>query len=455
MKIRTKLTRLFTFISASILLGFASVVYFAAKENREKEFYALLEREAVTKANLFFSARVDSITLQDIYRNNREVLNEVEVAIYDSTFNLLYHDAVDIDFVKESKTMIEEILQLGRIQFTQEHWQVIGMQHEFEGSTYAITAAAFDEYGYSKLNSLLRNSIASFMASIVFIFWAGHVFSRKAFEPVVHMINEVKGISAVNLNLRLDTGSGGDELTELATTFNEMLNRLEHSFESQKQFVYNISHELRTPLAAIIAELELSNSRERAVDEYKKAIRSTLEDAQKLVRLSNSLFDLAKASYDSSEISFRTVRIDEVLIDACAQVQQGNPGASVHIHMNDESDDDRLVSVYGNAYLLQVAFVNLLDNACKFSENKQCAVDVSSSDKQVRLRFSDVGVGIPAEDVPFIFNPFFRGKNGTTSEGNGIGLSLTQKIIHLHKGNIQLESSPGVGSTFIVVLPHL
>lgn len=117
MKIRTRLTILFTVITATILLAFASVIYFSAKKNREKEFYSILKKEAITKANLFFNAKVDAKTLQDIYRNNREILNEVEVAIYDTGFNLLYHDAVDIDYVKETPEMINEIFQKGEIQF--------------------------------------------------------------------------------------------------------------------------------------------------------------------------------------------------------------------------------------------------------------------------------------------------------------------------------------------------
>src|SRR5690606_26698951 len=103
MKTRTRLTILFTLITATILLAFAAIIYYTAKENREKEFYTLLKKEDITKANLFLNASVEKQPLQDIYHNNRKVLKEVEVAIYDTGFALLYHDAVDIDFVKETK----------------------------------------------------------------------------------------------------------------------------------------------------------------------------------------------------------------------------------------------------------------------------------------------------------------------------------------------------------------
>lgn len=315
MKVRTRLTILFTLITATILLAFASVIYYTAKENREKEFYTLLKKEAITKAKLFLNASVDKKTLQDIYQSNRKILNEVEVAIYDTAFTLLYHDAVEIDFVKETKQMIDEINQKGEIRFYQENWQVIGLRHEFLGKNFIITATAIDQYGYNKLNNLLRSCIIVFIISILVIYIAGHFFSKKAFEPVKEMTEKATNISATNLDLRLTCNGSKDELSQLANTFNEMLNRLENSFDAQKNFVSNISHELRTPLAAIITELELSAYKDRNIEEYKAAIQNALSDAKKLGRLSNSLLNLAKASYDPSEISFKLIRIDELLLD--------------------------------------------------------------------------------------------------------------------------------------------
>ncbi len=433
---------------------FATVIYFSAKENRETEFYNLLKKEAITKANLFLNANVDKKILQDIYHNNRKSLNEVEVAIYDTSFVLLYHDAVDIDFVKETRPMIEEIYQKGEIEFYQERWQVIGLRYEFEGKNFIITAAAYDQYGYNKLNNLLTNSIIVFVASILFILVAGVFFSKKAFKPVSEMIEKAKNISATNLDLRLTNKGSKDELSELANTFNEMLNRLENSFDAQKHFVSNISHELRTPLAAIITELELSVNKDRSSEEYRIAILNALSDSRKIVRLSNSLLDLAKASYDPSEIAFKSVRIDEVLLDARQQVQQTNPDYKIDIHFENEIENDNQISVSGNEYLLKVAFSNLFENGCKFSDPHKCTVSVSFNSKDIILKFSDDGIGIAEKDVQHIFIPFYRGENKEHAYGHGIGLPLTEKIVLLHKGKIAVTSHVSVGTTFTVELPH-
>ena len=455
MKVRTRLTILFTVITATILLAFASVIYFSAKKNREREFYSILKKEAITKANLFFNAKVDTKTLQDIYRNNREILNEVEVAIYDTGFNLLYHDAVDIDYVKETPEMINEIFQKGEIQFYQQDWQVIGLRYEYKNKNYIITATAIDQYGYNKLNSLLKNSIIVFIISIIFIYIAGVYFSKKAFDPVMDMIEKAKVISATNLDLRLNNNGKKDELSELANTFNEMLNRLENSFDAQKHFVSNISHELRTPLAAIITELELSTNKEKSVAEYKSTIQNALGDAKKLVRLLNSLLDLAKASYDPSEIAFKPIRIDEILLDARQQVQQANSDYKIDIVFEQEFENENQITINGNEYLLKVAFANLFENGCKFSKDKQSSVSISFERDKIQLRFTDKGIGISEDDLKYIFTPFYRGENKIYAEGNGIGLALTKNIILLHKGTISVSSKQNEGTTFYVELLHI
>lgn len=452
MKIRTRLSLLFTFITASILLAFAAIIYFSAKENREKEFYALLKKEAITKANLFFNAKVDAETLHNIYSNNRQILNEVEVAIYDSSFNLLYHDAVEIDFVKETPEMVQEIFRKNELKFYQQEWQVVGLKFLYQNNNYVITATAYDQYGYNKLNNLLTNIVVVFIVSILFIYIAGRYFSRKVFQPIIEMTNKAQLISATNLHLRINTNNSNDGLAGLANTFNEMLNRLENSFDAQKHFVSNMAHELRTPLAAIIAELEIAINKNRNIDEYKMAIENSLGDAKKLARLSNSLLDLAKASYDPSEISFKTIRIDEILLDARQQVQKINTEYKIDIHFEQDFDSNNEITINGNEYLIKTAFINLMENGCKFSENKCCNVSIACKNQKIILQFSDNGIGISKEDLQNIFTSFYRGKNKIFADGNGIGLSLTQKIIQLHKGAINVSSELNLGTTFTIKL---
>lgn len=443
-------------ITAAILLFFAGVIYLSAKKDREKEFYSLLKKEAVTKVNLFLNAKVNAQTLQSIYRNNRKTINEVEVAIYDPTFRLLYHDAVDIDFVKESRQLMENIMRNKEVAFFQDKWQVVGLRYEIGGKTYIVTAAAFDQYGYTKLENLLRNSLFIFIISLLFIVLFALFFTNKALNPVKEMIRKAQLISASNLDLRIVTLSKGDELAELAETFNDMLRRLEKSFESQKSFVSNISHELRTPLSAMIVELELALSH-TALDrkEYRKAIGNALNDTQKLVRLSNSLLDLAKASYDPSEITFKTIRLDEILLDATRQVQQTRKDYKIELSFKNVPDTEEDILVYGNEYLLKVAFINLIENACKFSPDQTGYITIDFDEKYIHLIFQDNGIGIAEEELPHIFTAFYRGANQSFTAGHGIGLPLTKKIIDLHHAEIKIVSVLEKGTSVKVIIPKV
>lgn len=462
MKLRTRITLLFTIITASIVMIFGISIYLVAKENRQKEFYTLLEKEAITKINLFLDAEVDTKTLQNIYRSNREILNEVEVAIYNENFELIYHDAVDIDFVKETPEMLEEIVANERISFYQEDWQVVGLLYAYGNQKYLVTAAAYDEYGYTKLTNLLYTLLLAFGISIVVIFVSGLYISKQAFDPLKDMSEKAKIISATNLDLRLNTSDSQDELSELAITFNEMLNRLETSFDAQKDFVSNISHELRTPLASIVTELELALDTQSEKTDYHEVISNTLSDAKKLVRLSNSLLDFAKASYDPSEISFKNLRMDELLMDARQDLLHHNPDFTIDIQFDmkwlSDSNDDQ-ISVNGNEYLLKVALTNLLENGCKYSKDNSCRVTISGEKlvkkQTIVIKVQDFGIGINEKDLPHIFTPFYRGNNQNFAEGNGIGMSLTKKIIELHHGKISVKSKVNNGTTFIVKLSSI
>jgi signal transduction histidine kinase len=269
------------------------------------------------------------------------------------------------------------------------------------------------------------------------------------------MVDEVEEITATNLDLRIKEGNGKDEIAELAITFNAMLNRLEKSFDAQKEFVSNISHELRTPITAMLTELQVTVEKERSSEYYKTAIEHAISDAQKLVRLSNSLLDLAKANYDHTEIAFKEVRLDELILDARNDALHDQPDYKINIGFETEIEDDDFISVLGNEYLLKVAFINLMENGCKFSKDKESAIAISYFKDKTILRFQDHGIGMDENELSHIFTAFYRGANQQFVSGNGIGLSLTKKIINLHKGTITVTSKKGEGTTFTVELPHV
>lgn len=456
MKIRHKLTLRYTGATAIIFSLFVLTVYLYSEHNREQEFFRGLTREAVTKANLFLGGKVDAGTMQSIYHNNRRFIDEVEVAVYTTDFRLLYHDAQEIDIIKENPELIKETIKHKELGFYEEDYQGIAMLYTYEDIDYVITAAAYDGYGYAKLSNLAILLLVLWLFGLVILAFLGYLLARGALKPVSRIVDEVDAISESNLDIRLGVKKEHDELDELSETFNQMLDRLEKSFGNQKMFISNVAHELRTPLSALTAELEVALLREqRTSEEYRGIIANALEDAKKLKHLITGLLDLAKANYDSSQIRTEELRLDELLLDAREMVLKVNKDYSVDLIFDQSTEDDNMITVKGNAYLLKTAFVNLIENNCKFSENKSSDVQISFYEKNAIVRFSDSGIGISPDEITEIFTPFYRGTNSTRTKGQGIGMTLTQKIIQLHNGTITIHSVIGEGTTFIVEIPHI
>jgi signal transduction histidine kinase len=173
----------------------------------------------------------------------------------------------------------------------------------------------FPQAGYDMLHILNLRLLAVWVISFVLLFVIGCFMASSVLKPVSEIVEQVKDITASNLSKRVAVKDSKDEIGELAHTFNNTLDRLEKSFESQRMFISNVSHELRTPMAALIAELELSLYKERSSEDYKKVLENALADARNIEKLSNGLMDLAKTSYNASQISMTAVRLDEVLLE--------------------------------------------------------------------------------------------------------------------------------------------
>lgn len=456
MKIRTKLTWQNTGVTAAVFLFCMCLIYLLSEQARSRTFFHDLKSEALTKAHLYLQNQVDAQTMQSIYLNNRKFINEVEVAVYTTDFRMLYHDAIQSDIIKEDRNMINDILRRKEIEFYIGRYQGIGMLYPFGGKDYIVTAAAYDGYGYNNLYELQQTLLILFVVGLTLLFLAGYFLARASLKPIRDIVKEAESITAQHIHKRLPVKNEKDELGELSTTFNALLERLEISFNSQKMFVSNVSHEMRTPLAALMAELDLALQKERTGEQYRQAMQNVLQDARRMNKLIDGLLNLAKADYQKEQIKMQEIRLDELLLDVREFILRAHP--EYHIDLlfeQEEADDDRLITVMGNLYLLNIAFSNLIENNCKYSDNKSSFIQISYWDKHTVIRLSDSGIGMSDTDKVHLFTLFYRGTQENVTDGHGIGMALSQKIIHLHQGTISVHSEEGKGTTFVVELPHI
>lgn len=240
-------------------------------------------------------------------------------------FLMLYHDAVQNDIIKEDSAMIQTIVTDGDMEFYVDGYQCIGMLYDYGGRKYVVTAAAYDGYGYDNLASLLNALIVLFVVGLSLLFVSGYYLSRAALKPIRDIVAEAENITATSISRRLPVKNEKDELGELATTFNDLLSRLEESFNSQKMFVSNVSHELRTPLAALMAELGITLQKERTSQQYRDALDNVMNDARRMNSLIDGLLNLAKADYGKEQISMQEIRLDELLLDVRECILRAHP----------------------------------------------------------------------------------------------------------------------------------
>jgi signal transduction histidine kinase len=330
-----------------------------------------------------------------------------------------------------------------------------GIRHSSAQGEHAVIVSAHNYYASHHLR-YLRNLLWLVMALATVITAAFFLyFSRRVFDPITRVSDELRRISTENMHLRLEEGRADPEIAALITTLNGLLDRMETAFETQKNFISNASHEFGTPLTSLIGEAEVALSKERTPAEYQDALRTMLQQAERLDKITRSLLFLARTGYGGHRITFGIVRMDEVVWAVKGLMDDLHPGHKLAIDFSLLPENPRKLKVNGNMDLLQLAIGNIVNNAIKYGEGKPVQVSVAAGDGHVLVLVRDQGIGIPQEELPYIYDPFFRASNTAYFDGFGIGLPLTRNIVKLHKGTLDVRSTEGAGTTVQVQLPAL
>jgi heavy metal sensor kinase len=268
------------------------------------------------------------------------------------------------------------------------------------------------------------------------------------------MNRQTQSISAGSLSSRLDVTNPRDELGRFATTINDLLTRLENSFNEQQRFIADASHELRTPLAVLRGETEVALNRTRTVLEYQESLSLIQDEAERLSRIVGDLFTLARQPIDEpAALIKQPFSLNEAVRDCvrAAQVLAIRKG----VQLNTEGDSSSLV-LNGDEELLKRMILNLLDNAVKYTlRGGEVSLTLARQNGHAKIVVRDTGIGISPADQPHVFDRFYRvDKARSRAQGGaGLGLSIVQWIVDAHGGKIAVESTPGKGSAFTVELP--
>jgi heavy metal sensor kinase len=304
-----------------------------------------------------------------------------------------------------------------------------------------------NEYAFLKLLFILMFFADG--AGILISFVTGYFVTKRALKPVDYMIKEVKEIDAKGLNKRLKVYGEEDELTRLAKTFNDMLDRLEESFVRQNRFVSDASHELRTPISVIKGYIDM-------LDRWGKDDREVLEEGIKAIKketlemenLVEKLLFLAKSDDRSIKLEREYFDLKEIAKEVVREIELIYKEKNISLKGEN-------VRVNADKKLIKELLRILLDNAAKYtSKNGNVEIEIKNGDKAY-IKVKDDGIGIPEEDLPHIFERFYRVDKARSKDtgGTGLGLSIAKWIVEEHGGSIKVRSEVGKGTEFIVMLP--
>jgi heavy metal sensor kinase len=279
----------------------------------------------------------------------------------------------------------------------------------------------------------------------------GYVLTRRGLAPLDSMAEQSRRITGDSLHTRLTIGNAAEELTTLAASFNELLSRLDQSFESMRRFVQDASHELRTPLAVIQGEADVALSRDRSAAEYKESLATIQEESRRLARLVDDLLNLARADAGHVQLRLEELYLNDLLAECCRSVRPLALARNVELDCHSGHD----VAVRGDEELLRRMILNLLDNAIRYTPSGgRVSAGLETQGSEVRIQVADTGIGIAPEASPHVFERFYRADKARSRQegGFGLGLSIVKWIAESHHGAVALASQPGRGSTFTVHL---
>ncbi|WP_352421524.1 HAMP domain-containing sensor histidine kinase [Proteiniphilum sp.] len=443
MKIKTKLALLYTSITVGILVIVFIFVYLLTSKNIDNNYYTLLfDKALITAQKHFEKDELNQHAYQKIIDAYQSLLPETSERV------IIANDRQQA--TKELETFLTDrqvkgLFQNYQVKFELDNQSGVGIYYPDNEGNFIIIVTARNLQGEYLISSLKKILILILVISSVIIFgllwWNAKIITK----PLQEMVNRMQEITSNALHLRLAKRKGNDELAQTINYFNQMIERLEISFNSQKTFIANASHELKNPLTAIMGECEVMQLKDFTPDEYKTSLSRIESEIERLNILVNNLFQLAQTDLDISESESEQLNLADELQSVVQHFEYSKYKGRISF-----VKDNTPFYIKSNNHLLFVALQNIIDNACKYSE-ETVTVRAFKIKSGFQITVSDKGIGIPSDEKEKIFDTFYRGRNTYGYKGAGIGLSLAHKILTLSGAVMEITSSENMGTTILII----
>ncbi len=450
MKIRNRLTLIssltfgFVFIIASVL------IYFAFYNSSEKVVFKELQKTCLLSAIYYLEKdelpHYEHSAIKEQFEEN--IQNDI-VRVYDVNNIIVYGEKeADRNISPENLGFIRRNKKLS---FKSNNHFYYGIFYNDNQGDFVVFVKTKSEVFKSQTNRLLVIMIVVLFAGLLLIFLLSRLLSNIAYRPITKVISQVNSMELSSLDNPISSSNTNDEIQDLITTFNNLLSRLSDTFAIQKNFINYVSHEFKTPLASISGNLEVFAQKERTPEEYQKVTSEALENVYHIEEILNNLMMLSglKTIHQENE----TFRIDETLWDINDQIFEIYESQEIGIDLDVENEG--LLSVKGSEVQIKLALYNLIENAVKYSDGNPIKISLSEVNNQLQIIIQDYGKGIQKEDLHYIQQTFYRGKNVGNIKGSGIGLSLATIIFKQNNIQFSIDSEENSGTRITLLFPKL
>lgn len=396
-----------------------------------------LESKSLLAAIFYFEKDELSTAEHDIIKSQlQKSISRTNIAILNEVGKQINGDM----HYQSNSAFFNEVQQKNISSFVTDKYFYNGIYYkDNEGNFVVITRHLKADFN-AQMNALLKIlGLVSFIA-LIFILGFSQLLSYLAYQPILSIVSQIKDRDTHNFNEPLHLQKSYSEIEDLLATYNELMAQISKNFDIQKNFIDYVSHELRTPLTAIFGTLEVTQRKERNLEEYAQVLTQLTQYTNDLEKTLDQMMLLSGAK---TSFELKPVRIDEIIWKVVENTMIYHQ-ADIRVDINVENH--QLLTLKGNEQLLELAIGNIITNALKYSDNKLVQINFAERDNQLSIAIIDEGIGIADEDIERIKQNFFRGQNALKYPGKGIGLSISSIIFNLHQITLEVTNNPTGGT---------
>lgn len=452
MNIRKRILIYFSALSISVI-GFSFLLIFAVFSNYRREEYQqrIKDHTISTITDLSEAKQLNHNVLQSMNLLNINKLYQEKTLLFNANKQLIYSSLNDTKIQFSKDLLFNLSADKPVLESREGDTDVVGVYFVFNKEVYYGITKAYDVFGYSKLEFLKYTLLVLFGLISGLILISSFALANRISKPIISMAAALKIINIETANHLLPIPEAKDEIYLLTSRFNELMKRLQDSFSFQKHAVHHISHELKTPISILVSNLERLE-KESDLGKIKTGINEQKEDTKILGDMINALLEIAKVETHSN-LTFQEIRMDELVFDWVSEMKKIHPKFKFDVQFDEKIESVHGLSVQGNLRLLKMVIQNLLLNCVNYASDHRAQIYFKNQRGKLLIQISNKGKNISPEEIPYLFQHFFRGENSQGKRGFGLGLVLVNKIIQLHGGEIEYDSPSNSVNKFTLFFP--